>query len=129
MTAQHTPGPWWTDGVYSEDEGGVAIIAASTDCGPLPGNPTRGMVAFATELLAYRADECIANARLIAAAPETAAERDRLRAINADLLAALRNAVRIVDFYMKSLGVEPADIQESLAPARAAIARAEGREP
>lgn len=32
--------------------------------------------------------EAVANARLIAAAPETAAERDRLKAINADLLAA-----------------------------------------
>ena len=34
-----------------------------------------------------------ANARLIAAAPETAAERDQLRDINADLLAALEWAV------------------------------------
>lgn len=33
-----------------------------------------------------------ANARLIAAAPETAAERDRLREINAVMLAALQEA-------------------------------------
>ena len=31
------------------------------------------------------------DARLIAAAPETAAERDRLKEVNAELLAALRN--------------------------------------
>lgn len=67
---KHTPGPWWSEGEYDEDECGCAIIAANTDCGPLPGNPTRGMVAWASELLPERADECIANARLIAAAPE-----------------------------------------------------------
>ena len=65
-----TPGPWWTDETYGEDEGGIAIIAANTDCGPLPGNPTRGMVAFAHELLIDRAKICQANARLIAAAPD-----------------------------------------------------------
>src|SRR3990167_8336628 len=37
--------------------------------------------------------EVEANARLIAAAPETAAERDRLKATNADLLAAVRRAL------------------------------------
>ncbi len=37
----------------------------------------------------YDGGECEANARLIAAAPETAAERDRLREINKDLLEAL----------------------------------------
>jgi hypothetical protein len=56
-----------------------------------------------------------ANARLIAAAP--------------DLLAELRNMVAVADFYMKSLGVLPEDKTVALAAARAAIARAEGREP
>jgi hypothetical protein len=37
-----------------------------------------------------RAGTVEANARLIAAAPETAAERDRLKKINAELLAALK---------------------------------------
>ena len=66
----HTPGPWWTDAEWSESECGCAVIAANTDAGPLPGNPTRGMVAWASELLAHKAQECEANARLIAAAPE-----------------------------------------------------------
>ena len=38
-----------------------------------------------------------ANARLIAAAPETAAERDRLKALNADLLTALRNMTALAN--------------------------------
>lgn len=46
-----TPGPWWTDAKYNGAEMGCAIIAARTDSGPLPGNPTRGMVAAAPRLL------------------------------------------------------------------------------
>lgn len=68
--SEHTPGPWWTDGEYSEEEAGVAVIAANTDAGPLPGNPTRGMVAWSSELLPENKDRCAANARLIAAAPD-----------------------------------------------------------
>jgi len=70
MTSKHTPGPWWTDGEYNHDEAGCAVLAARTDCGPLPGNPTRGMVAWASELLLENAERCAANARLIAAAPD-----------------------------------------------------------
>lgn len=66
----HTGGPWWTDSEYCEDEGGIPIIAARTDCGPLPGNPTRGMVAWARELLPENISRCEADARLIAAAPD-----------------------------------------------------------
>lgn len=86
MVEMHTPGPWWTDAEYSEEECGIAIIAANTDCGPLPGNPTRGMVAWASELLLKNAAQCEANARLIAAAPELLAVLQEIAAINpADL--------------------------------------------
>jgi hypothetical protein len=68
--ASHTPGPWWTDAAYDGKEMGCSIIAARTDCGPLPGNPTRGQVAYATAILNTQARECEANARLIAAAPD-----------------------------------------------------------
>ena len=67
-----TPGPWWAEPARDEYEKGRAIIAARTDCGPLPGNPTRGMVAFTSELLEEKESEYDANARLIAAAPDLA---------------------------------------------------------
>ena len=61
-----TPGPWWTSAKYNEEECGVCVIAANENCGPLPGNPTRGQVAWATELLPYRATQCENNATFIA---------------------------------------------------------------
>ena len=63
-----TPGPWWTDAKYSEEEAGVSVIAARTDCGALPGNPTRGQVAWATQLLPEYAQQCEADADFIARA-------------------------------------------------------------
>ena len=101
----HTPGPRWTGARYDGAEMGCAIIAANTDCGPLPGNPTRGQVAFATAILNTDARRCEANARLIAAAPE--------------LLAACRAAMRLDYFHEHSALVEQM---------RSAIAKAEGRE-
>jgi hypothetical protein len=78
-----TPGPWWSDGKYDGREMGCAVLAARTDCGPLPGNPTRGLVAFASAILNTEARRCEANARAIAALPDilsllatVAAERD-----------------------------------------------------
>jgi hypothetical protein len=101
MTA-HTPGPW--EAVEGRSRLSIKAVSLPTyDAGSLP-----TIAVVSSELCGAEA-----NARLIAAAPE--------------LLEKLRNAVRIVDFYMKSLGVEPRDIVESLAPARAAIAKAEGR--
>ena len=80
IPAGYTPGPWWTDGRYDGREMGCPIIAARTDAGPLPGNPTRGMVAFASALLNTDARRCEANARLIALAPAMAEELVALRA-------------------------------------------------
>ena len=57
------------------------------------------------------------TAQLIAAAPETAAERDELRKINAELVKALKTVVRVAgDRHTDEFDM-----------ARAAIARAEGR--
>ena len=86
--AKHTPGPWLIDDYRGDSEGRSSddicagsyedhnhiSIATIWNCGG------RG---FPSD------DEFVANARLIAAAPETAAERDRLREVNADLLAAV----------------------------------------
>lgn len=67
-----TPGPWWTDAQYDGREMGCSIIAARTDCGPLPGNPTRGMVAWSSAICKTDARRCESNARLIALAPSLA---------------------------------------------------------
>ena len=63
-----------------------------------------------------------ANARLIAAAPETAAERDRLRADKAELLAALKDILQ-ADF------LSPEARRDAVRRAGAAIAAAEGKTP
>ncbi len=67
-----TPGPWWTDARYDGREMGCSIIAARTDCGPLPGNPTRGMVAWSSAICNTDARRCESNATLIALAPSLA---------------------------------------------------------
>jgi hypothetical protein len=60
-----TDGPWWPEPEYDETECGCSIIAA-TEHGELPGNPTRGQVAFVTELLPSKARRAVANAAHIA---------------------------------------------------------------
>jgi hypothetical protein len=78
---EHTPGPW----VYREDDQTITAI--------LEGEVARKYDAQAIIAEVRPQPEAYANARLIAAAPETAAERDRLREVNAELLEALRNLV------------------------------------
>ena len=71
--SKHTPGPW--------------LIGTPPPNGEMTVGTEQGlMVAVATTGLDMPTG---ANARLIAAAPETAAERDRLKEINAELLEAL----------------------------------------
>jgi hypothetical protein len=94
---KHTPGPWTvgvagrygTDNaniIYSQGgEGSVATVYG------LPMNTK-------LEDIDSRYGQGLANARLIAAAPETAAERDRLREVNAELLLELENALIIFKF-------------------------------
>lgn len=76
----HTPGPWvakFEEAYYviGPDLGRVAMMMNLKGAHGLAGRRS--------------GEESAANARLIAAAPETAAERDRLKEINAELLAAL----------------------------------------
>ena len=106
--SKHTPGPWEIKNQNLVAEGGNCVLAnLHMWQGDAP-------------------DEGKANARLIAAAPETAAERDRLRKVNAELLKALRLISGLCDD-------EPADIKaRGLSRccrinefARAAIAKAE----
>ena len=68
MEARHTPGPW--------------RVETATD--------SFGWVNHAVNSgRDYGSEQNAANARLIAAAPETAAERDHLRAVNAEMMGAL----------------------------------------
>jgi hypothetical protein len=102
--AQHTPGPWLIDPEHSADvdaaSGALAIASAwDRDAKHIRNN---------RDLSAPREEECIANARLIAAAP--------------DLLVALYNLVELCD----DVFVKPKEC-DNLTAARAAIAKAEGR--
>ena len=98
-----TPGPWAAE----DDHDGYRIEGR--------GNPS-GTVAVLT---ARRSVTGKADALLIAAAPETAAERDRLREVNADLLAALRNITECAE-----AGPDGANMDLWIEQARAAIAKA-----
>jgi hypothetical protein len=109
----HTPGPWliqqgdeWADGI-------VTLHGHNED-----GTPMYWTVASYNR----RRDEAEANARLIAAAPETAAERDRLREVNAELVAALEQIAHRAHKHAVCT-----QVQYSLGDiARAAIAKATG---
>jgi len=89
----HTPGPWYCPGInskYGVSDWKQANITTGSEYAPI-------IATVHTEASTYLGeidhDTMLANARLIAAAPETAAERDQLRDVNADLLAALEWAV------------------------------------
>jgi hypothetical protein len=110
MAAKYTPGPWWTDAKYDGREMGCAIIAARTDAGPLPGNPTRGVVAFASAPLNTEARQCEANARLITAAP--------------DLLEAARLALAWTEHWMRDVDAGLMPTRDSLRDRRADLAAA-----
>lgn len=77
QTAKHTPAVWW--------------INPEQPCDVLGPN---GLIArCASRNPAYDGQEFVDYARLIAAAPDTAAERDRLKELNEELLAVLDNIV------------------------------------
>ena len=125
--AQHTTGPWHTN----------------PDCDHQVVLDHLGhMVADCSIWSLHTHDSAelnIANARLIAAAPETAAERDRLREINAELLEALQVCVKAFEIMLNNalvLGLDgisdwqkiagAADIYGAASLAIAAIAKATG---
>ena len=116
--SKHTPGPWVAHPPGTRNRTGASV---DTLAGAVPVASCRVYPStYEARAVAY------ANARLIAAAPETAAERDRLRKVNAELLEALRLISGLCDD-------EPADIKaRGLSRccrinefARAAIAKAE----
>ena len=68
----------------------------------------------------------IEHARLIAAAPETAAERDKLKAINAELLAALQNIIPRFERCIIVSGTSEELAMIATKAARATLAKAQG---
>lgn len=89
MDAKHTPGPWFVGASTGpncariETENGAQVAAVNV----------QSFVTVKQGQPVYEwSDEGYANALLIAAAPETAAERDRLKEINAELIEALVKA-------------------------------------
>ena len=112
--SKHTPGPWkahFEEAYYvtGPDRGRVAMMLNLKGAHGLGGRRT--------------GEESAANARLIAAAPETAAERDRLKEINAELLDALTEIVAAAD------GNGWKQLDATFAAQRAAIAKATGAAP
>lgn len=99
--AGHTAGPWrWTTFGQLYNGNGDAVLTAHC--------------AHLTDDFASSAD-----AALIAQAPDLLAERDRLKAVNAELLAALEQMVRYDD-------LSEAEQQPAVERARAALLRARG---
>ena len=80
-----TPGPWYID------ETGIDIIYISSP-NTMESMGTICDLYFKNDHGIHRFDNAEANARLIAAAPETAMERDKLKVINAELLEAIIEA-------------------------------------
>ena len=100
---QHTPGPWTT---YTTKTSHVVMAAHRMDGTTIANVRYKGQV-----------DE--ANAALIAAAPETAAERDRLRESNEVILKALGG-------FVEYFADDEDELGEIYADARAALAAAAG---
>ena len=122
--AKHTPAPWITD-----DFGDKSDIARHV----MNGNGNGATYICKLPLVnsagvrsdAYKSQE--ANARLIAAAPETAAERDKLKVINAELLATLERILYAHDNHGNGAAMGEAILCEHYAKmARASIAKAKG---
>ena len=115
MTEKHTPGPWAFVSLAPHKFGiSDAALIGQKGCHSVIGQ-------IWSE----------ANARLIAAAPETAAERDRLKAINLELLSALQWITEFVedhpewdDSYFREKGEAKSETAWMI-DARAEIAKAE----
>ena len=92
---KHTPGPWVVGDLTTNM--GTAIWASHQEVtsNGYKYTPKIADVPFGTT--PKETEEMAANANLIAAAPETAAERDRLREINAVLLEATEHLISVLD--------------------------------
>ena len=87
---KHTPGPWIVDENYLRDNDNELCV-----CVFGPEGQGYGRVAMAYGECGC-IEEVMPNARLIAAAPETVADRDRLKSDNAVLLDILKDSIQFV---------------------------------
>lgn len=110
MTAKHTPAPWRVSRA-DHDGAGVHAIACVAGCGV---SSTYGQTPETTQRI--DADECAANARLIAAAPE--------------MLATLEKCIEVLQemdiCYVTRLNEEDGEV---LLEACAVVAKAKGETP
>ena len=106
---QHTPAPW------SVSSNRLYYVLA----------PDKRAIVRILSTSSRSAVEQMANVRLIAAAPETAAERDRLKAINAELVAALERLIAVEGgaWNIERYAREKAEANQT---ARDALAKARG---
>lgn len=112
---KHTPGTWAYDqGITYFQKMGESLISY------LVCDQHRRWVGAVFSEDGIGLDEAIANARLIAAAPETAAERDHLREVNAELLAAINGLLNYANLgaFVRA---------DALKAARTAIAKAKAK--
>jgi len=123
MNDDFTPGPW----VLYDTSAGQSMRVGL----PYKGAPSQ-TIALVIRPVGTTDDEQVANARLISSAPETAAERDRLLIVNAELLQALQRLIlgderdRADGLHLYQKG-SPRD--KTWDAARAAIAKATGGTP
>ena len=103
--SQHTPGPWGTQEGADGYDDAILIVHGKI----VQGKPATGYIAHITLGDDYLTDKAIANARLIAAAPEM------LDFISTDLM----------NFWPDKVQAHP-DVKILLAKARALLARIEG---
>ena len=119
QTAKHTPGPWRSHDHHDKRHREYAIMAGE-------GEGAVKVASCHTHHVPW--DVAAVNSHLIAAAPETAAERDRLKEINAELLAALEEirdgAISRYPAHVDAFKNRTKSQIEEVA--RAAIARATG---
>ncbi|MBL3677039.1 MAG: hypothetical protein JKP92_06005 [Alphaproteobacteria bacterium] len=128
MTTPHTTEKWDTcdfglTTILETTDFGLATILETAMRGIVVRNEN-GTVAF---IPGNDKAECEARARLIAAAPETAAERDQLKAQNAELLACLDEMLGTYAMDDPRYGMSPMkNVFSVWDRARAAIAKARG---
>jgi hypothetical protein len=113
-TAQHTAGPWEV-----LDKGPTQLLTihhydVDADSDGRPRDYGEDICEIADN------QHQDANAALIAAAPDTASERDRLKAEVADLVAALRSALAFVQYELELR--LPSEDEEYIGYARRAVA-------